>query len=294
MGRSMSQRRLSKLVIKGAASKPEGRIEDMSTPFDPHTVESTSAGLGPARSRHLARAPITEAVIDFRVQLSEGFSIRGFEPAIARLVQSYPGRAAIKTVHATVGLGETSARSDVKEGELGVLIKTADAKSLAQFRTNGFTFNRLEPYTGWEEVFSETIRLWKEYVEVAKPIAVLRLAARYINRLKLPLPIEDLREYLTEPPRVPDGLPQRLKGYLTRIVIHDSARGHSAIVTQSFEPNPTDPERAIILLDIDAFQEVHLKPSESDEIHRVLAGIHDFKNEIFFKSITQKASELFA
>ena len=105
--------------------------------------------------------------------------------------------------------------------------------------------------------------------------------------------MKDLREYLTEPPRVPESLPQTLKAYLTRVVVHDSMRDHSAIVTQSFEPNPTDPRQAIILLDIDAFKDVHVKPSESDEIHRVLAGLHDFKNEIFFKSITQKASELF-
>lgn len=263
------------------------------TTSDSNRGEPASAALGPAFWRHLEHAPITEALIDVRVQLPEGFSISEFEPVVARLAQAYPGRGAIKTLRATVGFGETPPLPDVEQGEIGVLIRAGDERALAQFRNNGFTFNRLEPYTSWEEIFPETMRLWKEYVEVAKPIAVTRLAARYINRLKLPLPMKDLREYLTEPPRVPDGLPQTLKAYLTRLVVHDAMRDHSAIVTQSFEPNPTDAEQAIILLDIDAFKDVYVKPSESDEIQRVLEDLHEFKNEIFFRSITQKASELF-
>jgi uncharacterized protein (TIGR04255 family) len=64
-------------------------------------------------------------------------------------------------------------------------------------------------------------------------------------------------------------------------------------VTQSFEPNPLDPEHVTILLDIDAFREVSLKPGEQGEIDGVLRQLHDFKKDIFFGSITQKASELF-
>jgi len=38
---------------------------------------------------------------------------------------------------------------------------------------------------------------------------------------------------------------------------------------------------------------VALKPAEQEEIDRVLDGLHEFKNNIFFNSITQRASELF-
>lgn len=256
---------------------------------------SGSAALGPARPRHLSHAPITEALVDFRVQLEEGFSLKHFEEVVGRLSKEYPTRGAIKTVRATVGLGDPTVRPDVEHGEFGVLIRAADEKSLAQFRIDGFTFNRLEPYTSWDDIYPETIRLWREYVAAAKPIAVVRLAARYINRLKFALPIKDLREYLIEPPRVPEGLPETLKGYLTRLVIHDSLHEHSAIVTQSFEANPAEPDQAVLLLDIDAFKAFPkpLKASEHDQIDFVLARLHAFKNEIFFRSITQRASELF-
>lgn len=258
-----------------------------------HNTNSGDMAFGPAQARHLAKAPIAEALIDFRVQLEEGTSLRCFDEMVTRLSKAYPKRGALKTVKATVGLGDPTVRPDVTHGEFGVLVRAADEKSVAQFRLDGFTFNRLHPYTSWDDIYPETIRLWREYVTAAKPIEIVRLAARYINRLPFALPIKDLQEYLTEPPRVPEGLPQTLRGYLTRLVVHDSVREQSAIVTQSFEPNPTEPEQAIILLDIDAFKDVHLKASDEDQIDMALTRLHDFKNEIFFRSITQKASELF-
>jgi uncharacterized protein (TIGR04255 family) len=265
----------------------------MNTSSELQNGASRGTSLGPARARHLAKAPIAEALIDFRVQLEEAFSFERLNDIVSRLSKQYPKRVEIKKVEAKVGLGDPIVLPDVKRGDFGVLIRAADEKSVAQFRLDGFTFNRLHPYTSWDDIYPETMRLWKEYVAVAKPIEIVRLAARYINRLTFTLPINDLKEYLTEPPQIPEGLPQTLRGYLTRLVVHDSVRDQSAIVTQSFEPNPTEPEQAIILLDIDAFKDVHLKPSDEAQIDLVFSRLHDFKNEIFFRSITQKASELF-
>lgn len=255
--------------------------------------DSSRTALGPARPRHLRRAPITEALIDFRVQPAEGFSGRKLEDAARRIEREYPTRAALRTVRAKLEMGGGVLKPDIEHSEIGFLVKSVDEKTQAQFRLNGFTLNRLEPYTSWEEIYPETKRLWRLYVEVAEPAAVVRLAARYINRLKLPLPVADLRDYLIEPPRIPEGLPQTVLAFLTRLVIHDSSLQHSAIVTQSSEPNPLDPDHATILFDVDAFKDVVLKPTEQDEIDRVLSGLHEFKNNIFFSSITQRASELF-
>jgi len=203
--------------------------------------DSSRAALGPARPRHLRRAPITEAVIDFRVQLPEGFSSQKLEQAARRIEGEYPNRAALRTVHAKLEMGAGVLKPGIKQSEVGFLVKSVDEKTQAQFRLNGFTLNRLEPYTSWEEIYPETRRLWRLFVEVAEPVAVVRLAARYINRLKLPLPVADLREFLIEPPRIPERLPQAVLAYLTRLVIHDSSLQQSAIVTLSSEPNPLDP-----------------------------------------------------
>lgn len=256
-------------------------------------ADDSQKALGPAHPRHLKRAPITEALIDFRVQLGNDFPVQRFEEVARRIKPDYPTEGKIRMFQAKIDMGVAAVKPDLKHGEIGVLVKSPDERTQVQFRTDGFTLNRLDPYTSWEEIYPETIRLWHLYAEVVNPLLVVRLAARYINKLNLPLPMADLRDYLMAPPRVPEGLPQALRAYLTRLIIHDPSVGHSAIVTQSFEPNPVDPEHATVLVDIDAFREVSLKPVEQGEIDRVLSQLHDFKNEIFFRSITQKASELF-
>ena len=250
-------------------------------------------GRGPARPRHLKHAPITEALIDVRVQLEEGFSVKKFDDCARQIGGEYPTRGVIRTVLAKLALGVPTVRQSFEQGELGIIVKSPDTKTQAQFRMDGFTLNRLDPYTSWETIYPEAIRLWQLYAEVAKPVAIVRLATRYINKLKLPLPVADLRDYLVAPPRIPEGLPQVLEGYLTRLVIREPSDGHSAIVTQGLEPDPTAPEHVTILLDIDAFQQVSLKATEHAKIDRVLTRLREFKNAIFFRSITQRASELF-
>lgn len=290
--RSLAESKVVQHDPAGASDYNDG-VERMTIPAP---TDDNLGGRGPARPRHLEHAPITEALIDVRVQLEEGFSVKKFDE-LTRLVEGeYPTPSVILTVVAKLALGGPVVRQNIEHGERGIIVKSPDEKTLAQFRMDGFTLNRLDPYTSWEEIYPEAIRLWRLYAEVAKPVAIVRLATRYINKLKLPLLVADLRDYLIAPPRVPEGLPQVLQGYLTRLVIHEPSEGHSAIVTQSLEPDPMAPDRVTILLDIDAFktfEEVFLRPTEHAEIDRVLTRLRKFKNDIFFGSITQRASELF-
>jgi uncharacterized protein (TIGR04255 family) len=268
------------MIQRGALSRMTGQA-------------NSRTDLGPARPRHLRRAPISEALIDFRVQLPEGFRREQLEAAVRRVEVQYPVHQALRAFRARLDVDGALVKPGVEHSELGVLVKSADGQTQAQFRVNGFTLNRLGPYTSWEEIYPETKRLWRVYVDIAKPVAVVRLGTRYINRLRLPLPVADLRDYLVEPPKIPEGLPQTVHGFLSRLIIHDPARQHSAIVTQSWEQSPQDAEHATILLDIDAFKDVAVSTEKQDAIDAVLSDLRDFKNAIFFGSITQQASELF-
>jgi uncharacterized protein (TIGR04255 family) len=111
---------------------------------------------------------------------------------------------------------------------------------------DGFTFNRLKPYTGWAQVLPQALELWRIYVEEFGPLSVTRIAVRYINRLTLPAPVVNMSRYLTAPPTVPAGAPQSLRGFLQRIVLEDTAAGLTARVTQASEKSP-NPDTASIL-----------------------------------------------
>lgn len=246
-----------------------------------------------ARVQHLPHAPIIEAVIDVRVQLPPDFSIDRFEVLRGVLEGQYSGPERIQSMEARLGFVDgRPVPPDPKYAVLGIRLKSTDEHAIVQFRSDGFTFNRLEPYTNWAEIFPEALRLWHEYVRVVGQATVTRLAVRYINRLRLPLPVPDLARYLMAPPVVAPGLPQIIRSFLTRIVVFDGARDQSAIVTQALEPSAVEQNQMMVLLDIDAYKEATLAVNDP-RLESVFRNLHDFKNEIFFESITEEAVGLF-
>jgi len=246
-----------------------------------------------ARIRHLSRAPIAEAVIDFRVQSREGFAADSFLPVAERLKTRYPLTQPIESLAATFGFQEGKPTpADTTFSRLGLFLKTQDEQSIAQFRTDGFTFSRLPQYTSWEEVLPEALTLWRAYREASKPSKVTRLAVRYINRLRFALP-SDLSMYVTAPPGIPESLPQQLRSYLTRLILSDVENGNSVIVTQATEPS-SDPDHIVVLLDVDAYRDVgDMDPNNDHRIEDILGSLRMLKNRVFFGSITERTVEMY-
>ena len=110
----------------------------------------------------------------------------------------------------------------------------------------------MEPYTVWEDLRSEAARLWEIYNKVANVSTVTRVAARYINLMRVPM--DDLKEfgdYLVCPPEVPEALPQGVSSFLTRIVFSEPTSGAQCILTQALEGPDVDNRMVPIVLDID-------------------------------------------
>ena len=244
-----------------------------------------------ARPReHLENAPIVEAVIDFRVIPQEQVSAEKFADLGLFVGEQYTKKGSIQSIEAMFGMvhGKPLGTSQTQM-DLGFRYQTES--EIAQFRMDGFTFNKIAPYTTWNEVFDEAFRLWKVYVNVAKPRQVSRVAVRYINRLQLPA-VTDLREYLEAPPQLPEPIPQVIQDFLTRVNVSDDKRNASAVIVQALEPR-TDPNAISLLLDIDAFREVNDKLDDT-ELRLVFEQLRELKNEIFYASVTDKIVEKYA
>lgn len=241
----------------------------------------------------LKNAPITEALIDIRIRVKEDFSVDRFLLLHDAVSSRYPQK---KSRHKWEG------RFEFKKGESpisasaetvdGYIFTSIDGKQLFQARIDGFTFNKLKPYDKWETFRDEAIRLWQLYKGVVSP-EITRVALRFINKVEIPLsPQEtlDFDDYLTAGPVVPQGLPQGMGSFLTRIVIHDPDIDAAAIITQAFE-QIVDTKFVPIIFDIDVFKQREVMGEE--EAWQALEKLRHFKNKIFFESITEKAKELF-
>lgn len=243
--------------------------------------------------QHLRKAPITEALIDFRIDRAPGVTPETFEAVRASVLDRFPLVEEKRGVQAKLEIQAGRLTADTRDlGFQGLHFKTADGRTIAQFRPDGFTLNRLKPYSSWDELFPEALRLWSLYRDSVAPQSVKRVALRYINHLTFPLESgEQLALYLTTPSPVPPDLPPRVSSFLTRVVIHDDQTPVSASVTQSMQPS-TQSGLVTVLLDIDAFHAVELSP-DPEALSPVFERLHTFKNRVFFSSLTERAIGLY-
>ena len=248
-----------------------------------------------AAIRHLDRAPITEALVDFKATLPDDFPVEKLGSVGSQIRSDYPTREEQKTFQAFFRFGEKGtfeATSDAAKevGLRGYLFRSQDGRRVVQFRRDGFTFNRLTPYTTWDEVREEALRLWDVYREVAQPGRVERLALRYLNRLTIP-PRGHLGTYLEVTPPVIPGMPSHLGSFLMRLSSVDPESLYLSNVTLALEQDATDPARSVIILDIEAYTGTGLGLSR-EELLPILERLHVMKNETFFGCITEETARI--
>ena len=237
-------------------------------------------------------APITEALLDIRVALPESIRLAQLLPFQERVKERYPNKRDRKLWESNIHLKEEGPEiSGQAGGTDGFFFSSLDGKNIVQCRLDGFTFNRLKPYDKWETMRDEASRLWHDYVSIALPSQITRVALRYINRIEIPLPMNDFKDYVLTGPEIAPGLPQGLAGFFMQLRIPIADTSTQAVITETIEPI-TESNRLPFILDIDVFKTAAYEVSEP-AAWDVLEKLHELKNEMFFKSITPKARELF-
>lgn len=244
--------------------------------------------------QHYPHAPITEALIDLRVELPPELAVAALGQMLEgdeAMKNAYPGKEALlrEEFQFAPGIGASSMRQ-----EAGFRYRSADGKYVCQARVDGFTMSRLAPYENWETFQPEAQRLWTMYRAIANPAKVTRVAVRYINRIEVPLPVKDFSEYFRTFPEVSSDLPQGLAGFFMQLRMDLNEAKSFAIVNQTIleDVKPGRDDIAPFLLDIDIFRTVEL-PTEDDEIWRLMDKLAEEKNQVFEASITNKTRELF-
>lgn len=240
--------------------------------------------------RHYPKAPITEAVIDLRVQLPAGFATDDLKKVHLGEEKRYPTVEGLQA-----GIGQMQFRPSISASarakHIGFMFKSADDKQLYQAQTNGFTVSRLAPYQTWSQFCGETRRLWSIYRAVAKPAKVLRIALRYINRIDIPSPVADLKDYLRTSPEVSPDLPQALSAYFMNLTFPVAEAQCEVRITQTIVA-PEVPNIIPVLLDIDSYRTLDL-PSDSDDLWPIFEQLRHIKNNVFEACITDNSRKLF-
>lgn len=242
--------------------------------------------------RHYSKAPITEALIDLRVELPEGTGVADLEKVHTGLESAYPTRKDRIVAEVQGLIGDRAAAAAATSKHTGFLFTSKDGKYIFQARLDGFTMSRLAPYESWKPFKDEARRLWNVYRSITKPTNVTRLAVRYINRLDLPLPVADLKDYLRTVPEVSSDLPQNLAGYFAQLRIPLDDIKSLLVVNQAII-EPAKPGVASVVLDTDIFRADDL-PADEEGVWEFFEVLRVRKNDVFEACITDKARELFS
>jgi uncharacterized protein (TIGR04255 family) len=239
--------------------------------------------------RHYEKAPITEAIIDLRVKLPEGVSLSDLERVHEMVVEEYPERKNRNLLETRMEVGKSVATSS-RSTHIGFLCSSSDSRQVFQARRDGFTMSRLAPYQTWAHLRDEARRLWDVYREITSPAAIERVAVRYINRLDLPLPLADFRDYVRTAPEVSPDLPQGLAGFFFQVTIPQEDIGSTLLLNEAMV-EPASPNVVSVVLDIDLFRTNGLSSKEED-LWNLLEKLRERKNEVFEACITDKLREL--
>jgi uncharacterized protein (TIGR04255 family) len=243
--------------------------------------------------RHYSKAPITEAVIDLRVTLPEGFSLNKLAEIHPHISNYFP---TVEPFYKGVGSFTyepgSSFKADTSEQQVGFWFRSEDNLRTFQATMEGFSFNRLAPYESWEEFNSDAKSMWEIYKEICEPIHVTRAAIRYINQINIPAnELIELKDYLSTVPEVSSSLPQKaLQTFFMQLQIPQQDLDCMLLINEAIAL-PTNPEIVTVILDLDLFRH-QIWESNDEDIWRFLEKLRNRKNEVFEASITDRTREL--
>jgi uncharacterized protein (TIGR04255 family) len=130
----------------------------------------------------LARAPIVEAVVEWRAEPTVTTASAELRPSLER---SFPGYSIqpLRHVHATIAGDENGVQLSETSEQTGFRIVSDDERIVCQIRPNCLAVSRLEPYTGWDEFLPRAKPFLDVFLACFKPTHYSRLGVRSISKI---------------------------------------------------------------------------------------------------------------
>jgi uncharacterized protein (TIGR04255 family) len=171
----------------------------------------------------------------------------------------------------------------------GYAFYATDKRRVVQVQPDGFSLSILHPYSDWEELRDEARARWNQYVALTKAERVIRVGARFLNRIEIPLPA-NLKDWLMTYPEVGPNIPQTVQDHMMRLTI-PLERG-MGVITQLVEPRAPNDTSLKLILDIDVFQHAEFTAT-GGRLWEAIDELRGAKNTLFFGSITERTGDLY-
>jgi uncharacterized protein (TIGR04255 family) len=243
----------------------------------------------------LLKAPIVEAVLDIDCDLPPAFDLPALEtPSRELFRERYPKfRKIFMQEHTIQTKPDAPPTTSFRHATQSLQFLHEDEKQLVQVRAQGFSFNRLAPYTTLDDYLPEIERTWRIFVSIAAPVQVRSVRLRYINRILLPA-VEGrvkLEDYLRVGPRLPDEERLAFAGFLNQHTAVETATGNQVVIvltTQQFEH-----DKLPLILDIIARSDGPAEVENWAWLSATVQALRALKNSVFQNTLTERCLNLF-
>jgi uncharacterized protein (TIGR04255 family) len=235
------------------------------------------------------RAPIEEAILAFEVPRLDDLTLSAvaFHEAIR---SAFPMRREIDQTD-TLFTYPPQRRLGPTGEPKGLRFSSEDGLQVVEVTRTGLSFHRLRPYISWEHFEASARPVWKAFLGYFGPEGVSSLRLRYLNRIDLPGPVVELGDYLYTYPEIASGIEREVFDYLIRLRMLDQTIPARGTVTQRTDYKG-EPTVLPLVFDVDVATMGAVERSD-EAIWARINQLRDFKNRLFFSSITSRTRELF-
>ena len=188
------------------------------------------------------------------------------------------------------------------EGQSSISMQQKVGKQRVQFLGEGGTrivgvgadqlsVHMLRPYTGWESFRPQIHQALDAYRSIAEPEGITRIGLRYINKITIKAPHDDLTPYFTIPPKFPEiDSTTRLLAFFNRKEAAVSDRPIRIVVTFADVESAPSPS---YLLDLDIIWISPKAPVSLVAFPDVLEDMKTRHRKVFEALITDETRKIF-
>jgi uncharacterized protein (TIGR04255 family) len=243
----------------------------------------------------LKNAPIVEVVLDIDCDMPPGQELASLESRAQTLFREhYPKfQTQFLQEHEILTKPDSPATVSTRHAIQAFQFRQHDEKQLVQVRRQGFSFNRLSPYSTLKDYLPEIRRTWELFVDLVSPIQIRLIRLRHINRISLPMVSGnvDLDDYLKRGPRSPDEERLRITAFLNQQIAIEPETGNQIALVLTAQPPESD--KLPVILDIAGFRTGVLEPGGWNDIVARIHSLRGLNERVFLNMLTQKCFELF-
>lgn len=243
----------------------------------------------------LLHPPIVEAVLDVDCDMPPAFGLALMQKPLSEAFQDqYPKSHVLFLEEARIEQEvDQPIQVSAQQRLQSLQFLKEDGKQLIQVRMQGFSFNRLAPYTTLDDYLPEIKRVWGLFATIVAPIQIRAVRLRYINRIVLPLTDGrvEIKNYLKIGPSLPDEDGLLLAGFLNQYTAMKKETGDrvDSVLTSQVPENDGLP----IILDICVTSGETADPTNWDWLVAKIQSLRGLKNRLFHNTLTEQCLNLF-